>query len=85
ANVLFSRELPEGFIARPAGGFGAIENVGFHADLRDAAGTSIGWQPGARWEALAFPAWFGRGPRFVAPYPASLLKVMVAVGIGRLV
>lgn len=86
ANVLFSRELPDGLVARMAGGgFGAVDNVGFHGDVRDAAGTSIAWQPGADWAAIAFPAWFGSGPRFVAPYPASLLKVMVAVGVARLV
>lgn len=85
ANVLFSRELPEGHVARFEGLAGAVANVAFHADVRDAAGTSVAWQPGADWSRMPFPAWFGRGPRFVAPYPASLLKMMVAVGVARLV
>lgn len=85
ANVLFSREHPGGLVARFDGPAGAVGNIGFHADVRDAAGTSIAWQPGADWGRIAFPAWFGTGPRFVAPYPASLLKTMVAVGVGRLV
>lgn len=85
ANVLFSREHPEGLVARFDGPAGKVANVAFHADVRDAAGTSIAWQPGADWQRIAFPAWFGAGPRFVSPYPASLLKVMVAVGVGRLV
>jgi beta-lactamase class A len=53
--------------------------------VRNAAGDSYAWLPGADWSRIDFPAWFGEGPRFVAPYPASLLKMMVAVGVGRLV
>ncbi len=85
ANVLFSREHPQGLVARMADGFGAVTNIGFHADVRNAASDSYAWLPGADWSRIAFPAWFGSGPRFVAPYPASLLKTMVAVGVGRLV
>lgn len=85
ANVLFSREHPDGLVARFEGHCGAVANIGFHADVRDATGTSIAWQPGADWRRIAFPAWFGAGPRSVSPYPASLLKLMVAVGVGRLV
>ncbi|MFO1292340.1 MAG: hypothetical protein U1F07_04600 [Rubrivivax sp.] len=44
---------------------------------------SAAWLPGADWSRLAFAPLAGRGPlRFVAPYPASLLKLMVAVGVG---
>lgn len=85
ANVLFSREHPQGLVARFDGAFGAVTNIGFHADVRDAAGDSYAWLPGADWSRIAFPRWFGHGPRFVAPYPASLLKTMVAVGVGLLV
>lgn len=85
ANVLFSREHPQGLVARFGAGFGPVDNIGFHADVRDAQGESIAWLPRADWSRIDFPAWFGSGPRFVAPYPASLLKMMVAVGIGRLV
>ncbi|MFT7776655.1 serine hydrolase [Roseateles sp.] len=85
ANVLFSREHPQGLVARFDDASGAVANVGFHADVRDAAGDSYAWLPGADWSRIDFPVWFGRGPRFVAPYPASLLKTMVAVGVGLLV
>ncbi|MFG6485162.1 serine hydrolase [Roseateles sp. BYS78W] len=85
ANVLFSREHPQGLVARFDAARGAVDNVAFRADVRDAAGDSYAWLPGADWSRIAFPAWFGNGPRFVAPYPASLLKTMVAVGIACLV
>ena len=85
ANVLFSREHSQGLVARFDGTLGAVANIGFHADVRDAAGDSYAWLPGADWSRIAFPRWFGSGPRFVAPYPASLLKTMVAVGVGLLV
>ncbi len=82
-NVLFSRERPAGHAARiPADG-GAVDDVLFVRDERDASGTSWLWQPGARWSGHLFTPLAGRGPeRFVAPYPASLLKLMVAVGVG---
>lgn len=85
ANVLFSREHPQGLVARFDGGLGAVNNIAFQADVRDARGDSFAWLPGADWSRISFPAWFGRGPRFVSPYPASLLKTMVAVGAGLLV
>lgn len=85
ADVLFSREHPQGLVARFDPATGAVANIAFHADVRDAKGDSHAWLPGADWSRIAFPAWFGQGPRFVAPYPASLLKMMVAVGVGRLV
>ena len=77
---------PQGLVARFDGGFGAVNNIAFHADVRDAARAIL--TPGC-------PARTGRASisrpgsaparAFVAPYPASLLKMMVAVGIGRLV
>jgi Beta-lactamase enzyme family len=85
ANLLFSREHRQGLVARFDAGFGPVSNIGFQADVRDAKGDSYAWLPGSDWSRIAFPAWFGAGPRFVAPYPASLLKMMVAVGVGRLV
>lgn len=82
-NVLFSREHPSGHVARIPPDAGAVEDVLFLRDERDASGTSWLWQPGARWEGHLFTPLAGRGPeRFVAPYPASLLKLMVAVGVG---
>ncbi|HEY8877628.1 MAG TPA: serine hydrolase [Roseateles sp.] len=85
ADVLFSREHPQGLVARFDGDCGAVANIAFQADVRDAKGDSYAWLPGSDWSRIAFPAWFGQGSRFVAPYPASLLKMMVAVGVGRLV
>jgi hypothetical protein len=91
ANVLFSREHPQGVVARfgPAGGgLGPVANLRFDADVRDATGSSVAWQPGARWAGIVFPPLYTPpglppdAPRFVAPYPASLLKLMVAVGLG---
>jgi hypothetical protein len=85
ANVLFSREHPQGLVARFGPDFGSVTNIAFQADVRDAASDSYAWFPQSDWSRIAFPAWFGSGERFVAPYPASLLKMMVAVGVGRLV
>jgi hypothetical protein len=85
ANVLFSREHPQGRVAQFDPRTGAVANIAFQADVRNAAGESYAWLPGADWSRIDFPAWFGQGPRFVAPYPASLLKMMVALGVGRLV
>lgn len=85
ANVLFSREHPQGLIARFDAATGAVDHIAFHADVRNAAGDSYAWLPGADWSRIDFPAWFGQGRRFVAPYPASLLKMMVAVGVAGLV
>jgi len=86
ANVLLSREHPKGHIATLAPGHGAVQGLQFLADLRDALGESPAWRPGADWPALPFVSLHGdAGPRFVAPYPASLVKLMVAVGVATLV
>lgn len=84
ANVLFSRELPTGLAPRIEAG--AVRGVRFDRDVQGANGDSLAWLPGADWSRIAFaplaahPADPG-APRFVAPYPASLLKLMVAVGV----
>jgi hypothetical protein len=81
ANVLFSRELTAGHAAA-IGADGAIDGVRFERDVQGAEGDSIAWLPGADWSRIAFAPLAGRGARrFVAPYPASLLKLMVAVGV----
>ncbi|QPF71786.1 serine hydrolase [Roseateles sp. DAIF2] len=86
ANVLFSREFPEGLVAEIGADAGAVANIAFRADLQDAQGDSIAWLPGADWSRLDFPPLAGAGPhRFVAPFPASLLKLMVLVGVARLI
>lgn len=85
ANVLFSREFPQGLIGEIGPDAAALRNVRFEGDLQDAKGDSAAWLPGADWARLPFrPLVPGdaRPQRFVAPYPASLLKLMVAVGVG---
>ena len=62
---------------------GAVQNIRFDADQRDRALESPAWLPGADWSRMRWTHLHGTGPhRFVAPYPASLLKLMVAVGVG---
>ncbi|MDN3919434.1 serine hydrolase [Roseateles violae] len=86
ANVLFSREHPDGLIADIGAEAGPVRNIAFLADQQDGDGRSIAWLPGADWTRMDWKPLFGNGPRrFVAPYPASLLKLMVLVGIARLV
>jgi hypothetical protein len=83
ANVLFSREHASGVIAEIGPEAGPLRNIRFDADQRNAAGESIAWQPGSNWARLHWAPLAGSGAlRFVAPYPASLLKLMVAVGVG---
>lgn len=83
ANVLFSREHPLGVAGAIGAQGGSLRNVRFEADQRNAAGDSIAWQPGSHWAQLSFAPLAGSGAlRFVAPYPASLLKLLVAVGVG---
>ena len=86
ANVLVSPEHPKGVIANIGTQAGTPTNLRFDRDLQDAAGNSVAWLPGADWNALPWQPLAGSGPlRFVAPYPASLLKLMVAVGVGMAV
>jgi hypothetical protein len=85
ANVLFSREHPSGFVA-DLGAASSVRNVSFLADLQDEQGRSVAWLPGCDWAKLPWLGLTGSGPkRFVAPYPASLLKLMVLIGVARLV
>jgi hypothetical protein len=82
ANVLFSREHPQGHVARIDSAAGPVQGLRFDRDLRDEHLDSVAWLPGADWSALPWQPLWGDGPvRFVAPYPASLLKLMVAVGV----
>jgi len=99
ANVLFSREHPQGLVAQLGARAGAAQGVGlrFERDQQDAAGNSAAWLPAANWSAMNFLPLTGQTgtggsggsgsgnaaapARFIAPYPASLLKLMVAVGV----
>jgi hypothetical protein len=83
ANVLFSREHPQGLTAAIPADAAAVRAPRYDADLTDAQGNSIAWQTDADWSQLPWRTLYGSGPtRVVAPYPASLLKLMVAVGVG---
>ena len=86
ANVLFSREHPQGVVAQIDARAGAVANVRFVADVRDAQLTSFAWLPDADWSQIDWHTLYGSGPqRFVAPYPASLLKMLIAVGVAMAV
>jgi Beta-lactamase enzyme family len=85
ANLLFSREQPHGLSAQISGRAGSVRGIRFDADQRDAASTSVAWLTASDWQRLSWrplASQHAQGTRFVAPYPASLLKLMVAVGIG---
>jgi beta-lactamase class A len=84
ANVLFSHEHPRGIAAEIGADAGAVRNLRFEADRRDTSLVSDAWLPDADWSRMRFePLWGGGAHRFVAPYPASLIKLMVAVGVAR--
>jgi len=86
ANVLFSREHPHGVVADIGSDGGPVRNIRFDADVRDNRQRSVAWWPDSDWQRLHVPPLWGDGPyRFVAPYPASLAKLLVAVGVARLV
>lgn len=89
ANVLFSREFPQGLVTAFAPGFGAVQGLCYRADARGPDGTSLAWVAGSDWTQLpadTFAPLAGAGAqRFIAPYPASLIKLMVVVAVARLV
>ncbi len=86
ANVLFSREHPQGWVADIGADAGPVRDIAFLADAQDGAGNSIAWLPGSDWQSIRWQPLTGHGPRrFVSPYPASLLKLMVLVGLAWLV
>ncbi|MCW3478275.1 class A beta-lactamase-related serine hydrolase [Neisseriaceae bacterium JH1-16] len=88
ANVLFSRDHPEGVVAHFDSAKLAVDNVRFLADQQDAAGNSVAWRPDSDWSRLSWQA-LSRPSRpehdFVFPYPASLLKLLPALGVLELV
>ena len=43
ANVLFSREFPQGVVAKIGADAGSVRKIRFEADLRDEALNSIAW------------------------------------------
>jgi Beta-lactamase enzyme family len=90
ANVLFSREHPQGVVAHIGRDAGAVQNIHYLQDLQGPDGSSVAWMPGADWSRLPWQPLHpaagttsaAQAHRFPAPYPASLLKLMVAVGLG---
>ncbi len=86
ANVLFSRDFPDGVVADVGPRAGAVGNIRYLADQTDQEGNSAAWLPYSDWDAMQWTPLAGQGQnRFVAPYPASLIKLMVAIGVGRVV
>lgn len=89
ANLLFSREFPGGHRAAIAPGLGPVRGLRWLADARAANGDSLAWLPGSDWTRLpeaTFAPLAGSGAqRFIAPYPASLIKLMVVLAVARLV
>jgi hypothetical protein len=83
ANVLFSREHPNGIQAQFDGSFGNVNNIAFLADQNDSDLNSIAWAADSDWARMQWQNLVGRGQRMVAPYPASLVKLMVLVGVAR--
>ncbi|MDM4768140.1 serine hydrolase [Pelomonas sp. SE-A7] len=85
ANVLFSREHPQGLVASFDGSAGPVNNVHYLADQQDAEQRSPAWLPGADWSRLDWQTLAGQPgqPRVVAPYPASLIKLMVMVAVAH--
>jgi hypothetical protein len=86
ANVLFSRDFPHGVVADTGSQAGAVSNIRYLQDQTNPAGESVAWLADSDWDALAWtPLADQSGHRFVSPYPASLVKLMVAVGVARVV
>ena len=86
ANVLFSRDKPQGVIAQIGEDAGAVSNIQYLKDQTSADGTSIAWARDSDWDAMDWEPLAGQGmQRFVSPYPASLVKLMVAIGVAHLV
>jgi hypothetical protein len=85
ANVLFSREHPQGLVADIPATAGSVRNIHYVADQLDERKNSAVWLPGADWNALSWRALAGEAgrPRVVAPYPGSLIKLMVLVAVAR--
>ena len=86
AHVLFSRHASQGFTARVGSQGERAGNVHYWSDVTDANKVSIAWQAHADWTRLPqtdlAAATQQPALRFIAPYPASLLKLMVAIGLG---
>lgn len=87
ANVLVTRGHHEGVVARIGPDASAVQDIRYLVDPTDEQRRSIAWQPGADWTRLTgLRTLHGTGPfESIAPYPASLMKLMVAVGVGLLV
>lgn len=88
ANVLFSRDFPQGIVAELGPAAGAVANVHYLQDQTNAVGDSIAWYPTSDWNRMIWESLAGSpasAHRFVSPYPASLIKLMVAIGVGRII
>ncbi|HEY4080836.1 MAG TPA: serine hydrolase [Burkholderiaceae bacterium] len=85
ANVLFSREHRQGLVADISATAGPVRNIHYVADQLDEQKNSAVWLPGADWQVLTWRTLAGEDgqPRIVAPYPGSLIKLMILVAVAR--
>jgi len=84
AHVLIQAGYPEGLRGDldPITASGP-HNISYLADPVNSVKDSIAWLPGSDWRQFeGLRAFTGNGPhRVIAPYPASVIKLMVAVGV----
>lgn len=87
ANVLLTRGHEAPVVASIGPDASSVQGIRYWVDPTDEQRRSIAWRPGADWRQLrGLQTLHGRGPvESIAPYPASLIKVMVAVGVGLVV
>lgn len=83
ANVLFSRDFPDGVQAQFDAPHGAVNNIQYLADQTNGELNSIAWAYDSDWENMPWQELAGAGMRVVAPYPASLVKLMILVGVAH--
>ena len=85
ANVLFSREHPQGVIADIGSDASAVRNVRFDADIVDAASRSVAWLPEVCCEIRSARYWIspfsrnrppGLTSRILPPIPSPALMAM---------
>ncbi|MBM3389665.1 MAG: hypothetical protein FJY26_09215 [Betaproteobacteria bacterium] len=87
ANALCTRGHAAPVVADIGPDASSVRGIRYWADPTDDQRRSIAWLPGSDWRKLdGLQSLYGSGPvESIAPYPASLIKLMVAVGVGLLV
>lgn len=87
ANILVTRGHNSPVVAGISPDASSVRGIRYLVDPTDEQRRSVAWLPGVDWRQLApLQSLHGSGPvESIAPYPASLIKVMVAVGVGLLI